>query len=525
MQYLIDLGGRHRQSGAATVFRFCVGPAGYNTRPDDDVPNVHYQPRINSTGDYRRALFGGQGRTTGAAEVDRGEILLNNSDGGLDRLLEYAFDGYDLTIWSLPNARARFGTRQAVFRGTVEQVDVTWEEIRLRIRTRLAILDKPIQEAVYAGTTIAGGMIEAEGDENLKDAPRAILYGAPKLVAPVLVNRFDQVYGVGHKLSAVRTVRDAGEPLTATGQDYPTLAALLASTIAGGFYATCLALGLIRLGPETTQGTITVEAVEGAAPADRTAGKVVRRILMERAGLVPGVDFLDSDIAALDAANSAEVQFWPGASSVNMLAAISAILDSIGASISPDRLGVFRLVRFDAPKGEPKRTFTHVEIVEANGTGIQRLATGDSGGGLPAKSITVQHSLNHAVMAEDSLSGSTRETNPDFVAFVTKEWRQEEVKDDATAELHKLAPKLSFQTLLVDKAAAKAEATRRMALYGRQRDRYDVPVPSRYAGDLDLGDVVRLRLPRFGMDDGKLFTIVGMREDLGDGVTTLDLWG
>ena len=524
MQYLIDLRGRHRRTLAECVFRFCTGPGGYNTRPGDDVPNVHYAARINSAGDYRRALFGGQGRTTGVASVDTGEILLANSDGELDELLDYAFDGYDVTVSALADLRASYGSRTVVFRATVAQVEVIWDEVRLRIRSRLALLDKPIQEDTYKGTTIAGGMNEAEGDANLKDAPRVLLYGSALLVEPVLLNRFDQIYGVGQRLDGLVEVRDRGAKLPSSGQDYPDLTTLRAAAVPDGSYSTCLALGLVRLDTEP-EGTLTVRAIEGATAADRTAGQVVRRILVERAKLVPGVDFLEADIAALDALDASEVQYWTGTNSGNMLAAIGEILDSVNAWIAPDRLGVFRIGRFGEPATTARRTFSEIEVIEENGTGLQRLATGDSGGGIPASAITVQHSQIFVVIDKGNLSGVAKETDPDFVEFAGKQWRQEEVKLTAIETLHRLSKPLSFTTLLVSAIAAKTRATLLTALYGVQRDRYDVPVPSRYAVGLDLGDTVQLRLKRFGLSTGRNFVIVGERSDLGGGVTTLDLWG
>jgi hypothetical protein len=37
--------------------------------------------------------------------------------------------------------------------------------------------------------------------------------------------------------------------------------------------------------------------------------------------------------------------------------------------------------------------------------------------------------------------------------------------------------------------------------------------------------VIRLALPRFGLSDGKLFTVIGLDLDAAAGVLDIDLWG
>jgi len=50
-------------------------------------------------------------------------------------------------------------------------------------------------------------------------------------------------------------------------------------------------------------------------------------------------------------------------------------------------------------------------------------------------------------------------------------------------------------------------------------------VKTEYASNLDLGDIVEIRVPRFDLNNGKLFVVIGMNENYRDGKTTLDLFG
>ncbi len=524
MPYLLECTGCHRTTKALRVFRFTDLPGGFNTGPADAPANVHYQPRINVPGTYRRTLFGLGGRTNGAADVDVGLAELNNVDGKLDEMRLYAFDGYPLAIMSIESRDAPYTSRRALLTGTMEQIEVTRDEVRLKLRSRLAILDVPIQKLTFAGTTTDGTKVEAEGGEDLKGAPRPLIFGAPRNVPAILVNRFYNIFAVGQRFDDVLRVRDKGGVLASSGQDFATVAALRSATIAGGQYATAKSLGLIRIGGNPA-GQVTVDAIEGALPAARMAGQVVRRILVGQAGLVAGVDFLDADLAALDALAPYEVETWTGTTNPTILETVSAILDSVGASITPNRLGVFRIGRFSAPAAAPERTYGWIEILQGDGVGIQRLATGDDGKGVPTKKITLQHSRNYAVVTENDLTGSTITGDAAFVAFAKEEWRQEIAESAAVAEVHKLAPEVTMETRLTSATAAKAEADRRLALYGAARDLFQVPVRTADAQGVDLDDVVALRLDRFGLDEGRSFTVVGMLESLADDTITLDVWG
>ncbi|WP_019998775.1 hypothetical protein [Aureimonas ureilytica] len=525
MPFLMEVTGRHRVTKALRVFRFTDVAGGYRTAPGDDPANVYFDPFITQPGNYRRNLFGTGGRTTGASEVDRGTAEIMNMSGELDRMRDYAFDGYDLTISAVKDGRTRFSDRVPYMRGTMEQIGFDWDAVKLYLRSRLALLDKPLQPLTYAGTTTDATKVEAEGGEDLKGAPRVLLYGAPLNVPAVALNRFSQIYGVGHQLSAVLQVRDKGAVVDAAGADYPTLAALRSATISEGRWASCLALGLIRFGGNVVRsGQVTVNAVEGGGAAMRTAGQVVRRILIGT-GLVEGVDFLASDIAALDAEAPYEVGYWPGTNRVTTLNAVTLILASVGASIAPDRLGLFRIVRFRAPSGQPARVFRRSDLVEDDGPGLQRQPTGDDGRGVPAKNIIVRHSLNHAVVTRDSLSGTALQTDPTFVAFVTEEWRQENQASADIAEIHKNAPEMTFDTMLVTVAGAKAMAAWWAGLYSTYRDRLTVKVrPSRAAG-VDLSSVVALDVGRFGLVAARPLVVAGILENLEENMTTLDVWG
>lgn len=523
-EYLIEMAGADPASGKAVTAYFSA--SGFATLPTDTPANTYYAQRVKVPGNYERALFGA-GTTSGDITVGVGLIELSNMDGKLDYLRNLAFDGYPLRILSLAKLNARYDAAVLVFSGTVEQVELQWDRATIRIRDRLAELAKPLQTVTYTGTTVSGGMSEAEGKpEDLKGQRKPTLWGAPAQVPGVLSNPYDLIYDLADNgFAGVTEVRDKGVLLTATGRDYPTTAALIAATVPSGQYATCKAKGQIGLGlaPLGQISAAPVEAGGEVAQAQfRTAAQVAGRML-KRMGLVEGVSYLASDIAALDALNAAPVGYWTGTDEVTALDSVAAVLGSIGAMITPDRLGVFRMLRFGAPVTEPEVTLTATEILEtASGRGFQLLATGDEGKGVPAWKVTVKYARNWAVQTRNDLQTATSDA---FKSFAELEWRLAVADAPHVKAIHKLAPELTFETYLIHEADALAEAKRRLALHLVKRDRLRVPVKSSLVQQIDLGDVVRVKVNRFGLNDGKSFVVIGLVEDLQTGVSTLDLWG
>ncbi|MBF0680436.1 MAG: hypothetical protein IR164_16025 [Devosia sp.] len=406
-----------------------------------------------------------------------------------------------------------------IFAGTVEQLEMGWDKVTVRIRDRLAELDVEHQDLLYAGTTISGGMNEAEGTpDDLKGKGKELAYGAPLMVPAVEANPFDNIFGLGTDgFDAVEEVSDRGVALTATGMDYSTIVALRSASIPGGRYATAKALGLIRTGSKPV-GQLTARPVEKASASDRTAAQIARRMLL-RKGFVAGQHFIASDIADLDALNPASIGYWMPPEDQTTLIAVQRVLGSIGASIVPDRLGVFRMMRFGEPSGYPTVILTTAEILEGS---INLLATGDEGRGVPAWRVTVQYARNWYPMARDNLDVATAEA---FKAFATSEWRSAVAEATAVKAVHRLASDLTFETYLTGEADAQAEAERLLALHAAPRERFQVKVPSFYVDRVELGNVVRLQLGRFGLSAGKDFVVIGIVENFASGNTTLDLWG
>lgn len=516
MIYLVEFDRYDLTSNQVVRERF--GTAGYVTLPTDTPANIAYDEYVIQPGNYQRNVFT-NGTTSGESEVAFGFIELANADGSLDYLMSSPVDGRELQIYGLPMADSDWSERQLLFTGTMEQMEASYTKITIRIRDRLFELRENIQEIEYAGTTTAGGQNTAEGTEDdLKGKVKPLLFGAVKNVLPPLPNRFDRIYQISSRaFNAGMIVRDAGVPLTFTA-NYATIQNLRTASLTTGQFATAISLGLFRVGG-TPLGDITVDASEGA-DGSRSAPRTVRRIL-EGFGLTTA-DFSAADLEALHASNPAEVGIWIGLETRDVLSVITPLLDTIGVTVTPDRNGVLRFFRIEDPSSKTPVAYFDRSLILDQGSGLQRLVTNDEGRGVPATKVVLRYGFNYTIQSGTGLAGATTE---DFKAFAKEQLRTITAEDTNVKSQYLLASEPEFDTFFISLSDAQAEANRRLALYKVRRDRYRVPIKTEFTDGLDLGSIVNISVPRFGLDGGKNFLIIGVNEDYKSGVTTLDVYG
>ncbi len=480
-----------------------IADTGHMTTPDDTPGNAYFEGRLTLPPSFEITMFK-DGVTGGKSDGGFGEIEAANPDGGLDALAGYAFDG---RAWTFRRGD-RFDTATTVASGVIESVEISWDTVRFNIRDRSAELETPIQTNLYAGDNSGPTGVEGTEDD-LKDKEKPLAFGYCLNVPCVCVNSSTLIYQVHDgQIHAVGAVYDKGAALTATA-DYTDLAALQAATFTAGHYATCLALGLIRLWV-TPAGDVTAD-IEGDAAGGvyvSTAGAIVSRILTTRTGYTTA-DFSAADLATLDAANPAPVGlFIEAGDSTDIDEAIDTLLRSVGAAWGPDSTGFFRFQRLEAPAGTPVKTLTGTEVLDNDN--LARLPAHDVAGGVPYWRVRVKYARNWTKQNASSLAGVVTDARR---AWLAEEWRTVSVEDALVLTAHPFAPTLEVETYLTDAAAALAEAARLLALHGAERARYTVPLDPSEAMGIEIGDVVELDLDRFVSPGGQLFVVVGISRD------------
>jgi hypothetical protein len=486
------------------------------TRPTDVPANTPYQGAITDVGSLVRQIFAG-GATTGQPSVSYGYVEIANLDGRFDAWLDYGFDGRAFRLKALRSKGAPVAGAETIFVGTLAGIDGSdaMRALRLRVRDRLAELNRPLLTARYAGTTISGSLSTAEGDADLKDKVKPRVFGRVLNAPAVAANRFRLLYQWSAGPVAALAVYDGGLALTPT-VDYPTLSSLLAGTLTGGQYATCLAQGIARLGG-APEFTVTADVTEGVALADRSAARVVGRIL-DAMGVA---DRDEASFAALHAAAPAEVGVHVTEEDKG-LDVVARVLDSVGAALVPSTTGAMRLVRLQVPSGAPVKTIRARDIV--GGSEAIALAVGakGEGEGVPAYRVILTHGRVWQTLSGTELAGAVAAERRAYLETAEREAKAESA---AVLAVHPLAPEIKIETLLLDAADAAAEATRRLAIYGARRDRASIPLVFDEGSAVDLGDVVAIDHPRFGWAGGKLLQVLGRTDDWQRRMITLDVFG
>lgn len=490
---------------------------GYTTGPSDSPANTHYEGRIQQPANMRRDLFSGNS-TTGKTQIGYGNLVLINNDGGLDDLLNYSFAGRAITIklgTFQPNGTISFVT---VLRGTMEQAELSWQKVTIRVRDRLLDLAKPIQQTRYAGNNaLPAGLEGVAGD--LKGKPKPIVFGSVWNIAPPCVNTDRRIYQLHHgsQIQSVGEVYDRGAPLT-TGAAYTSQADMETNAPAAGQYRLwndATAGAFIRLGSAPT-GLVTCDVKRGAAIANRTVGQLYNQILTA-AGISAG-DISSADITALDAVAGYECGVYSEwKQDVTPLQLLDELCASAGAWYGADATGVFRIGRVQVPSAPSVGTLTATDVIN-----IERVASKDPGVGIPAWKIKVGYKKLNEV--QNDLAATVAEARR---SYFSNEYRRVEASDAAVKTANLLSPEIEFLTALSSETDANTEASRLLTLYKTRRDMYQVTVrvDSSLASILDLGKIVTLQLDRFGMSAGKLFLIIGIRNNLRGYRFDLTLWG
>ena len=485
---------------------------GYTSTAADSPASTFYEAKLKQPGLMRRDVFA-QGATGGASTTGYGLIELVNL-GTLDALADYGFDGRNFRILLGDDTAAR-STFTTVIKGTMEQPEFTWQSLSIRIRDRIAEFDRTIQTTLYAGSNALPAGLEGTASD-LKGKPKPKLYGQVFNVSPPMVNTARLIYQVNDgSIASLDQVYDQGVALTA-GAVYSSQADMETNAPAAGTYRAWLAGGYFRLGSSPV-GPVTVNATQGASAADRTAAQIIKTIATTSGGIAAG-DVVAADVTALDTASgSAIVGIYLG-DGETIKTALDAISNSVGAWYSFDRLGQLRMAQLTAPSGSPAATFTAQDIID-----IERMATADTDKGVPAYQVRLGYARNYTVIS----SGLAAAATAAFKAWLAEDYRTVSATDSTVLTAHLLSPVLEFQSLLVDATAAQTEATRRLTLYKTRRDRLNlkVKVLPGVTDTIDLGNVITVKVDRFGYGSGKLFRVIGLQPDYRIGTIDLTLWG
>ncbi|MEA3537582.1 MAG: hypothetical protein U9R73_00460 [Pseudomonadota bacterium] len=306
--------------------------------------NLEWKPALDTAPAQTIKLLG-EDQLPGILEIDHGSLgIVFSPDLGNDVWSQYQWDGAALSVWRGESGGA-FGTFTKVFTGRCGPLERPSADVgALPLRGAEADLDKDLLTATYAGTGAA------EGDLALKGAYKPWMSGPCEGVAGVLVSKVYwvwQLHGYG-AIDAVTAAYEGGLTLGASSGDYASYAALIAATIPDGGWATCLALGLVRLKNEPSKPVVfdARGAKDGATYVSKVGA--IATHLIKQAG-VSGGSISATSASNLDAAFPHDWNFYT-ATQTSVGDVVRKAMADIGGYAFPDENGIWRFGRYKAIK-------------------------------------------------------------------------------------------------------------------------------------------------------------------------------
>jgi len=495
----------------------CYSTHGYVSGPTESPANTYWDNRIIQGGNFQRTMFQNE-QTFGRTQLGFGELVLANFDGGLDALLDYSFGGRQIIIRLADVNPGVIPTWTVIIDGLIEQAEFSWQQVRFRVRDKQLSIAKPLQQVRYGGTNVLpAGLDGVAGD--LKGRPKPLVYGQVFNAPAPCVNTTRKIYQLhdGSALQSVDAVYNRGAALTA-GAAYASQADMETTAPAAGQYRVWNSAAgcFVRLA-DNTQGTLTFDATQGAAAANRTAAQLWSQVLQKAGVAVGGISA--ADITALDTAAPFPCGVYvPDNRDVSAIDVLDMLAMSVGAWYGVDTAGTFRIAQVALPNiANSVGTLTTVQIVN-----IERVSSKDAGAGMPAWKIKLGY--QRIWFTQEDLTNAVTEVRKEFLS---QEYRRVEASDAAVLTANPTSPELEIDTVLVSDANASTEAARRLTIYKQRRDFYRVTVrvDPALAAVFDLGRTVTLQVNRFGMNSGKAFLITGIQADMRQYLFTLTLWG
>lgn len=466
-------------AGAATTLRFADG------QYVDGSDNL-YRKRLKNPALIKVSPNdGGVFKIFSGASV--GEVELDNTDGALNYIADYAIDGRAATL-SLYNGT----TTTTYFSGTCgASAREEGGSIFITLRTLKDLLDTDHPQAVYAGNNaLPAGEEGVAGD--LKGAVKPRCYGGVLNQTTKLVNTSLLIHQASARTSTViAAVYDRGVALT-QGADYANIAAMEATAPAAGQYRRYQ--GYFRLG-SAPAGTITADSDD----TSNLAGNVLSAICAERS-----VSVDSASITMLNSIGSVGLLIDSTTKTSDMINELIKGLGCywyyIGSTIYASKIALASTSTFDL-------NYWHIEKIVRKGTGL-------GSNGLPVSSVKIQADKIETTQTDlnNTSVSATR------VARLLAQYRKTEQNSSTTLTRHPLAPTINIDSCLRSITDADAVAT---SLLNVAKNRVDIieinanfealPVLSIGAGFTVYTDPV---IDELSYSTGKLLTITGYELDV-----------
>lgn len=496
---------------------------GYRTPPGDPAGAggvLIYPPRLETAFELDRSLQLPP-EQSGVA-IGWGNIRLSNADRSLDRLAGMTADARTFRILS---ARKRWDAGRGIetdppysslvplFAGVATNLYLGDGVLEVGVRDASYWLERSLQSDVYGGTGGLDGTADMAG--RLKPKARGGSSVAPiRNVSPVLVDPIRRIYQYSDAPGVIVALYEGG--LAGGIVNAGDVSDLTSGSVAGGYYRTDNARGLLQLGATPVRAiTLDVIGKFASGATASTAASLALRLLQEDVALP--ANLLDAaSFAAVEASASWTSGFyWDGATAVDAASALGILAASLGAKVVPTRWGGLRLLALRAPAAG----------AAAGGSyGIETLVDVKpmplpAGLAPPLRRARIGYGKAHTVQATDLAPTVTAAERQRLAAG----WQYAARAAPSSTILTYRRPNDGnlVETALQIAADAGALADAVVALWGVPRLLYAVTVPIEVALRHDLGDLLALTYPVAGLAAGATGRIVGEQIRSHDQTATL----
>jgi len=384
------------------------------------------------------------------------------------------------------------GTTYKVSDSAVTSIDSVWDAGTLLTPTTQYTTN--IASGQFTLVAAAVGRVTAAFSDTTtqsKGANIPLCYGQCFNVSPIMINSSLLKYQVHDgAISAISAVRDNGVPVTFT-----------ADLTTGTFTLAAMPVGKV---------TADVNGATSAGVYLVKTGDIINYIVTTKTALTTS----DIDSVSLTAFLTSCPQtvglYIPDRK--NVIDVLDEFIASVGSWYTFNRQGKLIFGRMDIPAGTPAAYLVPDDVV-FGGLSVKSQS-------LPVMTKRLTYSTNYTQQTNIAGSVATTEATTYYQPNKTVSANNQAVK---TAHLLATEPDVK-NTLLISQTDAQTEANRLLSLWGSQRRTYQVeciiaPLV------LNLGDVINLQHPRYGLAAGVLLKVIGISEIITKRRVTLTLWG
>jgi Concanavalin A-like lectin/glucanases superfamily len=122
----------------------------YQTKPTDTPANQLFHARLQSPYNVTLSLYQ-PGKVGGSSEPGFGDIAIINTDGLLDNLINYSWNGRPLTVY-LGQKGDSFSNFTPIFQGTTSGITSDEQQLNLKLKDYQHLFSVPVQSSLYRGT-------------------------------------------------------------------------------------------------------------------------------------------------------------------------------------------------------------------------------------------------------------------------------------------------------------------------------------------------------------------------------------